>query len=286
MECRFCKSWNDEDDRRCQRCGRRLHAASPRPAPDAYPSMNAPVASAPPPVMSAAVPALEALPGGRLADFARTQPSPEVRYQQSLFNDAATGPKVVPIPTLTPMHPSAGGKRAANRSRTPRRGHGTQQALDFNGGLEAQSLDMQVEAVIYCDAPVAMPLHRFIAAAFDASMVLIALGLFFGVFLFSGGHIAFAKQMIPLFVLMAGLVWGLYHSFWCLANGDTPGMRFAGLRVMNFDGLAADRNQRGLRQAAFVLSVLSAGVGLFWAFVDEENLTWHDHISKTFPTPG
>jgi hypothetical protein len=23
---------------------------------------------------------------------------------------------------------------------------------------------------------------------------------------------------------------------------------------------------------------------LFWALVDEENLTWHDHISKTFPT--
>jgi len=25
---------------------------------------------------------------------------------------------------------------------------------------------------------------------------------------------------------------------------------------------------------------------LVWALVDEENLTWHDHISKTFPTPG
>ena len=28
------------------------------------------------------------------------------------------------------------------------------------------------------------------------------------------------------------------------------------------------------------------GLGLVWALVDEENLTWHDHISKTFPTPG
>jgi hypothetical protein len=25
---------------------------------------------------------------------------------------------------------------------------------------------------------------------------------------------------------------------------------------------------------------------LVWALVDEESLTWHDHISKTFPTIG
>jgi hypothetical protein len=41
-----------------------------------------------------------------------------------------------------------------------------------------------------------------------------------------------------------------------------------------------------MRQLASVLSLISAGLGLVWALVDEENLTWHDHISKTFPTPG
>ena len=30
---------------------------------------------------------------------------------------------------------------------------------------------MQVEAVIYCDAPVALPMHRLLATAFDASMI-------------------------------------------------------------------------------------------------------------------
>jgi hypothetical protein len=41
-----------------------------------------------------------------------------------------------------------------------------------------------------------------------------------------------------------------------------------------------------MRQLAGLLSVVSAGLGLVWALVDEENLTWHDHISKTFPTVG
>ena len=144
---------------------------------------------------------------------------------------------------------------------------------------------MELETAKECDAPVALPLHRFIAASVDASMVLIALGLFLGVFLLSGGRIVFNKQVIPLFVAMIALLWALYHTFWCMANGDSPGMRFAGLRVLNFDGRPADRGERGLRQTAFVLSALSAGVGLFWAFLDEESLTGHDHISKTFPTP-
>ena len=167
-------------------------------------------------------------------------------------------------------------------------GHaGAQHSLDFSDASGADAaLDMQVQAVIYCDAPVALPMHRFIAAAVDASMLLIALGLFLGVFLLAGGHLVFNKQVVPLFVGMVGVLWVMYHMLWCLANGDTPGMRFAGLRVVNFDGRVADREQRGVRQAAYVLSVLSAGVGLLWALVDEENLTWHDHISKTFPTPG
>jgi hypothetical protein len=26
------------------------------------------------------------------------------------------------------------------------------------------------------------------------------------------------------------------------------------------------------------------GLGMFWALMDEEGLTWHDHMSRTFPT--
>lgn len=209
-------------------------------------------------------------------------------YQPSLFPQQ--GLKIVPLPTMTPVRQPAGPKRGTARPAAPRGRRGSsdaQHSLDFSDApLVDAGLDMQVQAVIYCDAPVALPMHRFIAAAVDASMVLIGLGLFLSVFLLAGGHIVFNKQVIPLFVGMVGVLWTVYHTLWCLANGDTPGMRFAGLRVVNFDGRMAGREQRGVRQAAFVLSFLSAGVGLLWALVDEENLTWHDHISKTFLTPG
>jgi uncharacterized RDD family membrane protein YckC len=77
-----------------------------------------------------------------------------------------------------------------------------------------------------------------------------------------------------------------YRFLWGIADGDTPGMRFAGLRLVDFDGRKPAREARLLRQAAGLLSLGSLGLGLVWALVDEESLTWHDHISKTFPTAG
>jgi uncharacterized RDD family membrane protein YckC len=162
-----------------------------------------------------------------------------------------------------------------------------QQRLDFfEADAAVQTQAVQLETVIYCDAPVALPAHRVIAAAFDVSMVLIALGVFLGVFFLSGGMLVLSKQNAPFLIGVAAVLALFYRALWCLANGDTPGARFAGLRVVDFDGRRPNREQRVLRQVASLLSLLSAGLGLAWALVDEESLTWHDHISKTFPTSG
>jgi uncharacterized RDD family membrane protein YckC len=175
--------------------------------------------------------------------------------------------------------------RPAN-ARTVRRSLDTQQSLDFYADNPPQTLGTEVHAVIYCDAPVALPAHRMIAAAFDASMVLIAVGVFLGIFFLSGGMLELSKQNAPFLIAVAALMALFYRFLWVLGNGESPGMRFAGLRLVNFDGRAPDRDQRAFRQISSVLSLLSAGLGLVWALVDEESLTWHDHISKTFPTPG
>ena len=140
--------------------------------------------------------------------------------------------------------------------------------------------------MIYCDAPVAMPAHRLIATAVDTSMILVAVGMFLAVFFMSGGDIELTRQNLPFFAAVAIVITLFYRVLWSLGNGDSPGMRFAGLRLVDFDGRPPDREQRAMRQVASLLSVISAGLGLVWALVDEESLTWHDHISKTFPTVG
>jgi uncharacterized RDD family membrane protein YckC len=281
MQCKYCQNWNEDDERRCVRCGRRLHLAAARPAPEAYPTIT-----------SSTAPAFESIPGGLPLAAA---PQERTNYQPSLFRDAAyrdgvPGPKVVPIPTLAPSRPASRNevplrKARPSAPRAPRRGPQSQQSLDFHGAPSA-GIGTEVHAVIYCDAPVALPAHRMIAAAFDASMVLIAVGIFLGIFFLSGGMLMLSKENAPFLISVAVLLGLFYRCLWVLGNGESPGMRFAGLRLVNFDGRSPDRDQRAFRQASSLLSFLSAGLGLVWALVDEENLTWHDHISKTFPTPG
>jgi uncharacterized RDD family membrane protein YckC len=200
---------------------------------------------------------------------------------------------------LTPLRPSAPRKDAPARRRAPRSGsrkistglaqaqhrRHAQQSLDFDqAGADSPPSGGGAETVIYCDAPVAAPVHRALAALFDGSMILIGVGAFLAVFYFSGRGAMRPVHAAPLLLGVTAALALLYRALWWMANRDTPGMIFAGLRLLDFDGRRADRHQRGLRQAASLLSILSVGVGLVWALVDEENLTWHDHISRTFPT--
>jgi len=281
MQCKHCRAWNEEDERRCVRCGRRLHFAAPRPMPDSYTGA------------AATAPALERYPVAMPAPEPAARPNP-LPSQASLFRDVSGSPKVIAIPTLTPVRPvereeisqqrRAKPRQAQRRSTAQNARSSQQQALEFYPTSDAAPSTLT--PVIYCDAPVALPTHRLIAAAFDASMILLALGAFLSIFYLSGGQIELTRRTVPLFAAVVVVLALFYRVLWCLGNGDTPGMRFAGLRLVDFDGRTPDRDQRGMRQIAGILSVISAGLGLVWALVDEENLTWHDHISKTFPTIG
>ncbi|MBZ5634019.1 MAG: RDD family protein [Acidobacteriia bacterium] len=248
----------------------------------------------PAPSSAATAPALQPFPGGNPAP---AQPLETPSYQPSLFRDGfregSGGNKVIPIPTLTPLHPYQRdtARTATQRRPSPRPAAGArsqrhrsdfQQTLGFHDS--APEVRIQPGEAIGCDAPVAAPTHRLVATAVDASLILIAVGVFLGIFFLSGGQVELDRQALSFFIGVTAVIALFYRALWCLANGDSPGMRFAGLRLVDFDGRRPDREQRGIRQVANLLSLLSAGLGLVWALVDEENLTWHDHISKTFPT--
>ncbi len=207
-------------------------------------------------------------------------------FQRSLFSGRET-PQVVSLDSIV-LPP---GERTPSRPERPR--HRTRRPIPGQQNLEfpepSRVLDTEVEAVIYCDAPVAIPTHRVMAAAVDLSLIVIALGVFIGVFLavaaWSGTEVTLTKQAVPLFTGIAIVFGLLYKVMWCLADGDSAGMRWTHQRLVNFDGQRPDREQRLRRLGSGCLSLMAAGLGIIWALVDEESLTWHDHISKTFPTP-
>ena len=276
MQCPHCRAANDQAEDRCVHCGRHLHSA---PAP--YPIRSGGAAAA-------AAPSLQPFPGEQPAqDKPQSQETPN--YQPSLFRDGSAGSKVIPIPTLTPLHPyhrDVSARRSSSRTATTPRPQHRRSEFQQTLGFQETPAEVRVQPgeAIDCDAPVAGPEHRLLATAVDAGLILAGVAMILAVFFLSGGQVALDRQALVFLLGVTGVIALFYRALWCLANGDSPGMRVAGLRLVDFDGKRPDREQRGIRQVASLLSLLSAGLGLVWALVDEEKLTWHDHISKTFPT--
>lgn len=281
MECRYCQTTNSRDDHRCRRCGRRLRVAAPYTASAAAPQLQDEICPNP---SSSNAQTERTVFSSNFEREGAGSPAPRrpITYQPSLFGSREL-PRVVPFESIAPAVHAAPLHKPAPSSPRPRhrRTIPGQQSLEFSPSRSSRPS----EGVIYCDAPVAIPMHRAMAAALDSAMILIALAVFGLVFHFAGGQIVLNTKTGPAFLAVgAGLVF-LYKLLWCLGGGDTPGMNWTRLTLVNFDGQKPDRRQRLYRFASGCLSLAAAGIGLVWALVDEETLTWHDHISRTFPTP-
>ncbi|HTW64023.1 MAG TPA: RDD family protein [Bryobacteraceae bacterium] len=283
MECRYCQFANAEDDHRCRRCGRRLQTGP------VYTSSSAaaPVLhrEASPVLHHETAPVLHQRTAPALVHTAPepVEPRRAITYQPSLFSSREVH-RIVPFESIAPgvvQHSPRKTQTSAPRQR-PRKVIPGQQALEFTQSARASK---PADGVIYCDAPVAVPAHRVLAAAVDTSIMLIALAIFGTIFHLAGGAFVVSAKTAPMFVAAAVGIVVFYRLLWCLANGDTAGQSWTRLRLVNFDGQRPTRTQRFYRLASGFLSLLAAGIGLLWSLVDEETLTWHDHISKTFPTP-
>lgn len=115
-------------------------------------------------------------------------------------------------------------------------------------------------------------------------MVLIGYGLFLMAFRLAGGAFMFTRTNAMVFAGTLPLVAFTYGLLWTIARAETPGMRWAQLRLTTFDGFAPTLKHRVLRFAGSCLSLCTI-IGLLWSLADEESLNWQDHISRTFPTP-
>ena len=255
MTCHYCRALNSDDEHRCCRCGRRLAGSPGDGSPDG-PPMNR-VAGA---LAAAPAPARQPVPPPVRQPVAqRVLSTSEPPAQRDLFASARAPHKVIPFESIPgsrvePLPPRV--QEMKLPSTPPRRAASpkvpdTQQALDFlpPATKVARKLKTTVEAVIYCDAPVATKMHRGVAAALDLSMILIAYGLFLLTFHLSGGEIAPTRLSAIVFGVVFGLITLFYGLLWVLVNGDTAGKRWTRLRLTNFDGFPPDPGQRVMRFA-------------------------------------
>ncbi|MEJ7605353.1 MAG: RDD family protein [Bryobacteraceae bacterium] len=198
----------------------------------------------------------------------------EYQYQASLF-----GPQAVPREQSDPQP-----RQPLLPQRRQRRDRSLQPSL-FDATQETRTLATSVEAAVYCNAPVAIAQHRVVAATIDFGLALLGVALFAATFWFGGAPVALNKVTIPIYLGCMALIGLLYRLLFWAGNNDTVGLQMTGLLLLNFDGRRPTRKQRLYRIGGGLISVIATGLGLVWALFDEERLTWHDYISKTFPTP-
>jgi uncharacterized RDD family membrane protein YckC len=74
----------------------------------------------------------------------------------------------------------------------------------------------------------------------------------------------------------------LYEWFFLTFAKVTPGMRYAQLSLCTFDEQAPTAAQIKGRMKAMLISVLPVGLGVVWSIFDEDQMSWHDRLSKTY----
>jgi uncharacterized RDD family membrane protein YckC len=86
-------------------------------------------------------------------------------------------------------------------------------------------------------------------------------------------------------IFLAGVLWAAYQYLLLVFSGATPGLKLAKLELQRFDGTPVLRRTRSWRVLASVLSGLSLGLGYAWCLLDEDELCWHDRITRTHMAP-
>ncbi len=198
-----------------------------------------------------------------------------------MFDDR---PKIIPFP-LDPARRKAGaGRRTVGRresrpaERTAPVRPGTQAPLDLRSPAPPE------KRAVRDDAPVAPPILRLQAALLDAAFVASGLALAALVFHFAGGRFEWSGKAAAPYLGAALALAAFYHVLPAIIGRESAGMRCVGLRLLTFDGQPPRWDRLTVRFALFCLGIVAIALGLLWALIDEEALTMHDHMSKTFPT--
>jgi len=142
-----------------------------------------------------------------------------------------------------------------------------------------------VAALVHHDPrlyPVAAIEDRRIAGLIDAACLLFACGGFLALFGSLGGHFAFSKLSAAVYGASFAIVYLQYFALFTVFGGTTPGMMLRGLHVVDFSGEDPSPRQYLLRAAGYMLSAGTFFLGFLWSQWDEDELTWHDRISRTY----
>jgi len=127
--------------------------------------------------------------------------------------------------------------------------------------------------------------RRMAAAGIDAALVLTAIVSFAYIFFRIAAAVPPPGKVAGTAALLIGGLWSAYQYLLLVYSGTTPGLKLARLELQKFDGDMVPRNTRRWRVLASVLSGVSLGLGYAWCLLDEDELCWHDRVTRTYMAP-
>jgi uncharacterized RDD family membrane protein YckC len=200
----------------------------------------------------------------KIIEFPRFAWGPPPPPPDELAEPVGTRPRILEAPEIVPPPPALGGI--------------TIEAAERDDPEKRPGIDIPLQSASLG--------RRVVACAVDGVIVLLAAGLFGGIF---WKVAAVRPPLVQLPGIGAGvlcLLWAAYQYLLIVYNGSTPGLRAARLELARFDGTTTGRRLRRWRVLAACLSGVSLGMGYAWVFLDEDALCWHDRITHTYLAPG
>ena len=153
------------------------------------------------------------------------------------------------------------------------------ESTDNAGEAETTYAPAETSSGLY---PVASMDERRIAALIDGACLLFAYGGFLTLFGSLGGQFTFSKMSAAVYGIAFAVVYVQYFFLFTVFGGTTPGMMLRRLEVVDFSGEEPSPRNLLLRAGGYFLSAGTFFLGFLWAMWDEDELTWHDRISRTY----
>jgi len=130
--------------------------------------------------------------------------------------------------------------------------------------------------------PVASIDDRRLAGLVDLGCLLFAYGGFLMLFGSLGGQFTLSKLTAVVYTTTFAIVYLQYFALFTIFGGTTPGMMLRNLQVTSFSGEPPTPRQMLLRSMGYMLSAGTFFLGFLWSMWDEDQLTWHDRLSRTY----
>jgi uncharacterized RDD family membrane protein YckC len=153
------------------------------------------------------------------------------------------------------------------------------------GASQAQSA-VELKSAEVARYPVASVEERRLAGLIDAACLLFAYGGFLALFGSVAGQFTLSKLSLAICASTFVIVYLQYFALFTVFGGTTPGMMMRGLHVVSFSGEPPTPRQMLWRSAGYMLSAGAFFMGFLWAIWDEDGLTWHDRLSRTYLCPA